>query len=325
MNVYDFDKTIYNGDSTLDFYKYVLKRQPGLIRFLPWQLWNAVLYAVGAISKTRFKEQFFGFLKEIKQIDNCVKDFWGKNENKIKFWYSENKKDDDVIVSASPEFLLIPICEKLGIKNLVASKVDKTTGAFSGENCYGEEKVRRIKEIFPEESIDEFYSDSISDRPLAELAINAYFVTGSKIENWHEHKETKKDKLKRYFLSKTFLRFSIIGTVNTLNNIIFSTLLSMFIQTNIAFIIGYILSLTIGYILNSVYVFQDKITFNKYMRFCISYLPNFIIQNMGVILLYNIFGLPEVLTIWLATVIAVPVTFLLLNIFTFGQKKKERI
>ena len=27
-----------------------------------------------------------------------------------------DKKDDDIIISASPEFLLKPICERLGIK-----------------------------------------------------------------------------------------------------------------------------------------------------------------------------------------------------------------
>ena len=28
MNVYDFDKTIYRGDSTMDFWRYCLKRYP---------------------------------------------------------------------------------------------------------------------------------------------------------------------------------------------------------------------------------------------------------------------------------------------------------
>lgn len=30
MNVYDFDKTIYNGDSTIDFYLYSLRKKPQL-------------------------------------------------------------------------------------------------------------------------------------------------------------------------------------------------------------------------------------------------------------------------------------------------------
>ena len=38
MNVYDFDKTIYDGDSSVDFYKFSLKRHPKLARL--WLLRN---------------------------------------------------------------------------------------------------------------------------------------------------------------------------------------------------------------------------------------------------------------------------------------------
>ena len=47
---------------------------------------------------------------------------------------------DDVIISASPEILLTEICRRLGIKYLIASKVEKITGKYYGENCYGKEK-----------------------------------------------------------------------------------------------------------------------------------------------------------------------------------------
>ncbi len=66
-----------------------------------------------------------------------------------------------------------PICERLGIKNLMASKVDKHTGLYDGENCWGEEKVKRLYEKFPNAKCEEFYSDSLSDTPLAELADKA--------------------------------------------------------------------------------------------------------------------------------------------------------
>lgn len=37
MNVYDFDGTIYDGDSSVDFFLYALKRMPSLIRYAPRQ------------------------------------------------------------------------------------------------------------------------------------------------------------------------------------------------------------------------------------------------------------------------------------------------
>ena len=35
MNVYDFDKTIYDGDASLDFWKFSVKRKPSLALYLP--------------------------------------------------------------------------------------------------------------------------------------------------------------------------------------------------------------------------------------------------------------------------------------------------
>ena len=43
MNVYDFDKTIYDGDASLDFWKYSVKRQPLLVFYLPYQVFSAIL------------------------------------------------------------------------------------------------------------------------------------------------------------------------------------------------------------------------------------------------------------------------------------------
>ena len=47
MNVYDFDKTIYLDDSSVDFYKFNLKRNPKLIKFWPRQSKAALDYEDG--------------------------------------------------------------------------------------------------------------------------------------------------------------------------------------------------------------------------------------------------------------------------------------
>ena len=91
-----------------------------------------------------------------------------------------------MIISASPTFLLEPICDKLNIKYLIASKVDKHTGRYTGLNCYGEEKIRRFNEIFSNSSIDNFYSDSLSDAPIASLAKHAFLVSNNSIKKWKE-------------------------------------------------------------------------------------------------------------------------------------------
>lgn len=56
MNVYDFDGTIYNGDSTIDFFLYALKRNPSVLRYLPKQVWGFVLYGI----KVQFTRDYTG-------------------------------------------------------------------------------------------------------------------------------------------------------------------------------------------------------------------------------------------------------------------------
>lgn len=182
MNVYDFDETIYHGDSTRDFYFFCLKNYPKIAKYLPMQGFYGILFGLKIMPKTKFKEKFYSFLKSIPSVDVAVGNFWKTHEKNIKGWYLKQKKDDDLIISASPEFLLTPISDKLGIK-VIASRVDKFSGKTEGENCWGEEKVKRFYAAGGGE-ISEFYSDSYSDTPLALLAKKAFLVTGDKITDF---------------------------------------------------------------------------------------------------------------------------------------------
>lgn len=193
MNIYDFDKTIYNGDSTQHFYFYCLKHHPKIIIWLPYQACMFLLYVLGFYSKTQFKERFYKFFKSVKHIDSEVERFWDINISGIKKWYLDNQKDTDIIISASPEFLLKPICNKLGIKNLIASKVDFNDGKYTGLNCYGEEKVSRLRSEMGNIEYEHFYSDSLSDEPLALLSTKeSYIVVGEKLIPWNDYKAQKK-------------------------------------------------------------------------------------------------------------------------------------
>ena len=183
MNVYDFDGTIYNGDSTRDFYFFCLKRHKSILKFLPMQGYHFIRYALKLITKTQFKEKFYTFFTGIDDIDGEVKLFWEKHENNMLTWWPDWRKDDDVLISASPEFLLEPIAKKMNFY-LMASKVDKKTGKTDGENCYGEEKVRRYYEKFSGKNINFFFSDSVSDAPLAKIAKMSYLIKDDKATFW---------------------------------------------------------------------------------------------------------------------------------------------
>ena len=184
MNVYDFDKTIYDGDSTANFYIFSLKRHKKILLLAPSLIGAFLKFYVFKIgTKTQFKEKMYKFLKYC-DIQKDINDFWNINIDKIKPFYKNQQQKDDVIISASPEFLLAPICKTLKINYLMASVVDEHTGKYSGINCHGEEKVRRYREMFGDTKIHEFYSDSYIDTPLANISEKAFIVKGNRLLDW---------------------------------------------------------------------------------------------------------------------------------------------
>ena len=183
MNVFDFDGTIYDGDSTKDFFFYCLKHYKQIRGHIFPVIWYGAGFGLRIIKKKTFKQKLLSFVEKIDNIDEAVSNFWEQGSKKIKKFYIEMKQDTDVIISASPEFLLKPICDKLGVA-MLATRVDNKTGLFDGENCHGQEKVRRFYEAYPNGEIDEFYSDLYCDTPLARLAQKAYIVKREKLTPW---------------------------------------------------------------------------------------------------------------------------------------------
>lgn len=182
MNVYDFDKTIYPTDSSREFYLYNIKKDLSLIRFIPLQLKAALLYKLKIITKTQMKQEVYRYFTGIKDMDARVHEFWETRIHKINAFYLKQKQSSDVIISASPVFLLQSVCDQLGV-TLIASVVDSKTGHHQ-ENCYGTQKPIRFRALYPTEPIEEFYSDSLSDSPMAMLAQKSFLVLGQKIEDW---------------------------------------------------------------------------------------------------------------------------------------------
>ena len=175
MNVFDFDGTLYHGDSTVDFCRFCLKKNPALVKYFPTIFSAFAQYTVKRLNKTQMKERFYRFLKDV-DAEPMVEEFWQTHKKNIYPWYSARHQEDDIVISASPEFLLEPICRELGIHTLMASRVDPATGRYTGSNCHGEEKVRRLEQQTGVTQIDQFYSDSLHDLPLARIAHEAYLV-----------------------------------------------------------------------------------------------------------------------------------------------------
>lgn len=184
MNVYDFDGTIYDGDSSIDFYLFCIKKNIKLIKFLPFQIKGLFLYIVKKYTKEQYKSCFFSFISKIDNLNEYVFLFWNRNEKKIKRFYLRQYKKDDCIISASPFFLLVEICNRLNIYNLIATEVDSKTGLLLSENCHDYNKPIFFRKKFCDTQIDEFYSDSYTDEPMMRLAKKAFIVKQNSIIEW---------------------------------------------------------------------------------------------------------------------------------------------
>lgn len=194
MNVYDFDGTIYYPNSFADFAVWYMNRHPALwVKFFPKAMWNVFLCGNGKKPLYTMLRDVFSLLRMIDDIDMQIERFWDEHEKKISPWYLDQKRPDDLIISASPSCIIGPIAKRLGVK-YVATEYDVESGVFVGDLMFARGKSRYIIDNdFP--VINNFYSDSLSDTPIALCAEKAHMVTekAQKVVDWpHLDDETMK-------------------------------------------------------------------------------------------------------------------------------------
>ncbi|ACZ01876.1 HAD family hydrolase [Streptobacillus moniliformis] len=183
--VYDFDKTIYGGETSTDFMRFFLKRNPKYI-FKIYKVIHSLMYYRSDLKKS--KEIFFEILSniEIEYLNKEIHAFWIENKYKIFPWiYEEIKKNKNqaeelILISATPKIFLEEISKELGFDKLIATNFIKQDKYFvskiEGKNCKHVEKVHRLKEYLQDFNILIFYSDSMSDKPLFDLAQKKYYI-----------------------------------------------------------------------------------------------------------------------------------------------------
>ena len=176
MNLYDFDGTIHRGDSSFAFYRFCLLHRPYIAILWPVQLFAAVACLLHLIDLTRMKELFYLYFRLI-DAEKMALAFWKKDlPQNIYPWFYEVRGENDVLVSASPEFFLRPACDELGISHLIASKVDPKTGKTKGKNCTGKEKLVRFRSEFPQVIPDRSYYDKPKDLYVSNLAKRRFLI-----------------------------------------------------------------------------------------------------------------------------------------------------
>jgi phosphoserine phosphatase len=187
MNVYDFDNTIYDGESGMDIFLFFLKLDPlGVAKYAGKFMEGFIKYKTNKIKIEDVKNEYGYMLKEylakVENLEQRLEEFWDKNQKKIKPFYEKVRKDDDIIVSACPEPMLKIMLKRMGIdeSRMIGTEVDLATGEIGRVN-YRENKAKAFKELFPDAEIDDFYTDSMSDESMMAMAKRVFMVDGDKI------------------------------------------------------------------------------------------------------------------------------------------------
>ena len=186
---FDFDGTTTTKDSLVYFIQYAIGKPTyylGLLKLSPILTSYTLKLIPNDIAKENLISYFFKgwescyFQKiadkySITQIDKIIRP---EAIEQIAWHQTEGHKV--VIVSASMESWLKKWCEKHNI-DLIATRLEirdgKLTGKFSTKNCYGMEKVNRIKERYELSEYDCIYAygDSSGDKEMLSLAHKPYY------------------------------------------------------------------------------------------------------------------------------------------------------
>nr|WKN36694.1 HAD-IB family hydrolase [Tunicatimonas sp. TK19036] len=186
---FDFDGTITNRDSFLDFIKFDQGKASFYWGFV-WLLPSLIAYKLKLIPNWRAKEKVLTYffkntsLAEFQQrCDQYAKErlphiIRAKALRAIKKHQAQGH--DVYLVSASPENWLEAWCHRKGIR-LIATRLEvvneRITGKLCGKNCYGPEKAARIQQEIMLTDYHNIYSygDSRGDKEMLALADFSYY------------------------------------------------------------------------------------------------------------------------------------------------------
>lgn len=199
LAIFDVDYTLTKRETLMEFFLFMVIKKPSLIFHMPISIGSALLYALNIYNAKTAKEKFIKFINGIdeKQMKSYVSEFYEKRLSKIFYKDAINTMTDlkskgfkIYLISASGEFYLNELYNLNIVDKIIGTKFIVEGGKYKniilGENCKGEEKVKRLLEVIREESItvdfkeSYMYSDSLSDMPLFKMVGHPYLVNPRK-------------------------------------------------------------------------------------------------------------------------------------------------
>lgn len=326
VNVYDFDGTIYDGDSAKDFVKYCYKKRYISLREYINVYYVYFKYLVGVYDKTEFKENIYLFLNDISDIDLVVNDFWKIHKSKLKVFYLEKDHSNDIINSASPYFLLEDICKELNVKGLIASNVDKKTGKYKGKNNGGCEKVKNLYDKYPNIIVSEVYSDSIDDKPLLDIAKKAYMVKGDTIYDYKDYKPSLSNKI--WDLYRNYLEvinYLVVGGLTTFISILVYVIGTRVFSLDLvsANVISWVIAVLFAYYANKVFVFRSKgKSFKEFVSFVGSRVITLLLDTALMLLFVNVINMNDLISKVIVQFVVIVGNYIISKMIVFRKRVK---
>lgn len=195
LAIFDIDYTLTKKETSIELYKYMLKKNKKLLKYLPSHIITGLFYGIKVYNAGRTKENFLRFLSGTREdeLKSMVKSFYKDKlesilyEDGIKAIKDFKEKGYKIyLISASPEFYVNEFYNIKEVDKVIGTKFQMNDGKFSckisGENCKGEEKVKRLMEELKKDNIEVdfknsyMFSDSLSDLPLLKLVGKGYLI-----------------------------------------------------------------------------------------------------------------------------------------------------
>ena len=316
MKVYafDFDGTLTKKDTFLAFIEYAKgygKTFWGFFLFSP----ILILMKLRLFPNWKAKQMVFSwFFKgmNINEFNQICHEFADRNQRIIRTrgWDTIRKAlangEQVIIITASIENWVKPFFKEFGNQMKVEGtkidvRINQITGQFLTQNCYGVEKTKRLKEVFPYRQAYELiaFGDSNGDR---------YLLNEADESHYKPFRNEKTDKIGE------IIRFGIVGVAATAIQYGLYLLLLKWLQPQISNTIGYAISFVFNYIASTKFTFKVKSTAKKGAGFAFSHLINYVLQTVF-LTLFLWLGLPKNIALIPVFCICVPINFLLVRLF----------
>lgn len=181
---FDFDGTLTIRDSFTEFLRW--RAGPGgwalgLIKLAPAVAAYARDRDRGRIKAASVREFLLGVDRATLSADAArfADDIWPRfiRPDALEVWNAWGARGAHrVIVTASPTITVAPFARRLGAEALLGTEMafdsqNRVTGAFTGANCRGEEKVRRLKAAYGADMVlTAAYGDTSGDAEMLAMA-----------------------------------------------------------------------------------------------------------------------------------------------------------